>query len=95
MASRTHWTIAIPTGGNALEKCARLFGVLLYWNWLSRKLLLQFIVFTFSVGKSFLQLYNLLSDQYKLILVELRISANVTGDFGNVTDPRLGAGLRG
>jgi hypothetical protein len=25
----------------------------------------------------------------------LRISANVTGDFGNVTDPRLGAGLRG
>lgn len=25
----------------------------------------------------------------------LRISANVTGDFGNVTDLRLGAGLRG
>ncbi|MBI3156020.1 MAG: hypothetical protein HYZ20_11475 [Burkholderiales bacterium] len=25
----------------------------------------------------------------------VRISANVTGDFGNVTDPRLGAGLRG
>ena len=25
----------------------------------------------------------------------LRISANVTGDFGNVTDPGLGAGLRG
>jgi hypothetical protein len=25
----------------------------------------------------------------------MRISANVTGDFGNVTDPRLGAGLRG
>jgi len=26
--------------------------------------------------------------------VRLRISANVTGDFGNVTDLRLGAGLR-
>jgi hypothetical protein len=25
----------------------------------------------------------------------LRISANVTGDFGNVTDLGLGAGLRG
>jgi len=25
----------------------------------------------------------------------VRISANVTGDFGNVTDPGLGAGLRG
>jgi hypothetical protein len=24
----------------------------------------------------------------------VRISANVTGDFGNVTDPGLGAGLR-
>lgn len=28
-------------------------------------------------------------------VAQLRISANVTGDFGNVTDPRLGAGLRG
>jgi len=27
--------------------------------------------------------------------IEVRISANVTGDFGNVTDPGLGAGLRG
>ena len=26
---------------------------------------------------------------------QLRISANVTGDFGNVTDLGLGAGLRG
>jgi hypothetical protein len=26
---------------------------------------------------------------------QLRISANVTGDFGNVTDLELGAGLRG
>jgi len=28
-------------------------------------------------------------------LALLRISANVTGDFGNVTDLRIGAGLRG
>jgi len=28
-------------------------------------------------------------------LILLRISANVTGDFGNVTDLGLGAGLRG
>jgi len=27
--------------------------------------------------------------------VSLRISANVTADFGNVTDLELGAGLRG
>lgn len=27
--------------------------------------------------------------------IKVRISANVTGDFGNVTDLRLGAGLRG
>jgi hypothetical protein len=27
--------------------------------------------------------------------LQMRISANVTGDFGNVTDLRLGAGLRG
>jgi hypothetical protein len=27
--------------------------------------------------------------------VLVRISANVTGDFGNVTDLELGAGLRG
>jgi hypothetical protein len=33
--------------------------------------------------------------QRQLPLPALRIPANVTGDFGNVTDLGLGAGLRG
>ena len=70
MASRTYWTITIPTGSKALEKCARFFGVLLARNRVSRKLFLQIIILAYSVGKFSLQFYNFLSDEYKLILIE-------------------------
>ena len=69
MTSRAYWSIAIPTGGQALKKCAGLLGVL-GRNAQTRKLLFVLVCFFYLGGKVFLQFFDLLLHEFKLGLVK-------------------------